>query len=244
MYEIIDMKSTAINNKTIKSFGRMRLAVVLIAMAITGCLKASSVETVPERHGDVKKVLFVGDSMTGWLSERLNAYGKENGFEVSTVVWDGSTINKWGNSAGLVRTVREEDPDALFISLGMNDLFEKRPEARFGEALEKIRAVAGKRPIVWIGPLAWQGHDKGKEMDEWLAESLGERSYFSSFNLSVPRQSARNPHPTKAGMMEWMDAVMEWIPESAAQLPGVKKPQGVQMLRGKNFIYKRMNEKF
>ena len=34
----------------------------------------------------VRNVLFIGDSMTGWLSERLNAYGRLNGFDVSTIV--------------------------------------------------------------------------------------------------------------------------------------------------------------
>lgn len=217
----------------------------LLALLLLSMFTAAHAATPATDKGDgIRKILFIGDSMTGWLSERLNAYGKENGFEVATVVWDGSTIPKWGDSKGLSRIIKQEEPDALFISLGMNDLFEKHPAARFGASLDKLRTAAGKCPIVWIGPLAWQGHNKGKEMDEWLASELGDRSYFSSFHLQIPRQSERNPHPTKAGMMTWMDAVMEWLPESAVQLPGIRKPQGVQMLRGKSFIYKRINEKF
>ena len=35
----------------------------------------------------IKNVLFIGDSMTGWMADRLNAYGEKNGFKVSSVVW-------------------------------------------------------------------------------------------------------------------------------------------------------------
>ena len=192
----------------------------------------------------VKKVLFIGDSMTGWLSERLGAYAKENGFEVATVGWDGSTIRKWGSAAGLKRIIRQQDPDAIFVSLGMNELFEKKPEVALKSGLDKIKSAAGDTPLIWVGPPSWPGHKEGKVICDWLSEQLGEGHFFNSLQLSIPRQSRSNPHPTREGMIKWMDEVVEWVQkDGAVAFPGVKKPSGSPMTRGKVFIYKRMKEK-
>ena len=201
------------------------------------------VSSAPDSRKPVKKVLFIGDSMTGWLSERLNAYGEQNGFEVSTVVWDGSTISKWGNSPKLAFMVEEDDPDAVFISLGMNELFEAQPDRKLKSAVEGILSAVGTRPILWVGPPSWPGYDKGKVLNDWLENELGKGSFFRSYDLSLPRQSAKNPHPTRAGMVQWMDSVVNWMPEHAeVVLPGINKPEGDKMSRGKDFIYKRMKE--
>lgn len=216
--------------------------VLIILVAII--LPTFATNAAPTHKEEAKKILFIGDSMTGWLSERLNAYGRENGFEVSTIVWDGSTIAKWGNSQHLSSVIQSENPDAVFVSLGMNELFEMNPQAKLGSAMGKIKKAIGNRPILWIGPLSWPGQNKGKVVDEWLGNELGPNSYFSSFSLSVPRQSARNPHPTKEGMKDWMDSVIEWIPQHASiHLPGTRVPTGDQMIRGSKFVYKRINEK-
>lgn len=225
---------------------RIKLLPVLyytIVCAVIIQAAAFLISTAPDSRRPVKKVLFIGDSMTGWLSERLNAYGEENGFEVSTVVWDGSTITKWGNSSKLSSIVNEQDPDAVFISLGMNELFELRPEQKLKTAVENIKSAAGTRPILWVGPPSWPGHDKGKVLNDWLESELGEDSFFRSSDLELPRQSAKNPHPTRIGMVEWMDSVVTWMPDHAAVvLPGISKPEGAKMSRGKSFVYKRMKE--
>lgn len=197
----------------------------------------------PEERPVAEKILFIGDSMTGWLSERLEAYGKENGFEVATVVWDGSTISKWGKSSKLSTIVRQQSPDAVFISLGMNDLFELNPEKRFGDSLDAIMGAIGDIPVIWVGPPSWPGHKKGEVMNDWLATRLGDGHYFSSLQLDIPRQGSKNPHPTRTGMIEWMDAAVNWLEhDGAVALPGYDRPTGEQMTRGKTFIYKRMKE--
>lgn len=239
------------NMKEIKYRFRGLLAVLVMVLIMTMIENGSEVyaagheapQTSTTRHKTVRKILFVGDSMTGWLSERLNAYGKQNGFEVSTVVWDGSTIDKWGNKDILSELIREENPDAVFISLGMNELFESRPAQKLSGSVDNIREAIGKVDFVWIGPPSWPGQQKGKILNDWLGDELGDAHYFSSFELELPRQSRRNPHPTKAGMQQWMDKVVEWIGESGAvRLPGTSAPEGVQMSRGKKFVYKRINE--
>ncbi len=216
--------------------------IVLCLMIIQAAAFLTS--SSPDIHHPAKKILFIGDSMTGWLSERLNAYGEENGFDVSTIVWDGSTISKWGNSSKLESIIQNQDPDAVFISLGMNELFETRPEQKLKTPVAKIRTAIGNRPMLWVGPPSWPGHeDKGQILNDWLENELGASSYFRSTGLSLQRQSAKNPHPTREGMIQWIDSVVKWIPgHSNIDLPGINPPVGNKMSRGKSFVYKRMKE--
>lgn len=204
-------------------------------------------ETVSAKDSDdqqhIKKILFIGDSMTGWLSERLNAYGNKNGFEVATVVWDGSTIQKWGNSPRLATIIRQQNPDAVMLCLGMNELFEKNPETRLKSAFTKIIDAIGDRPLLWIGPPSWPGHSEGKVLNDWLERQLGEDSFFNSSELNLERQSKTNPHPSKTGIIKWMDSVADWIPlHSRLDFESLDNPGPSQMSRGKYFIYKRMKE--
>lgn len=190
------------------------------------------------------KILFIGDSMTGWMAERLNAYGDQNGFEVATVVWDGSTLPKWGSTKGLRQLIEEQKPDAIMMSLGMNDMFEKNPEARFGNDLNAILDSFGDIPFLWVGPPTWPGQKQGDIFISWLEERLGPGNYYRSDALTLPRQSNSNPHPTRAGIEKWIDQIVEWIPDNANfTLPGTSNPGKGKMTRGKTFIYKRMKEK-
>lgn len=192
---------------------------------------------------NVRKVLFIGDSNAGWMAERLNAYGSENDFDVATVVWDGSTISKWAASRRLNSIISDIKPDAIFVCLGMSELFEKKPASTLKAPVEKILDAFGGKPFLWIGPPSWPGHPECENLDRWLANQLGESNYFSSLTLSLPRQSAKNPHPSKEGIIKWIDEVIEWIPGNAnMKFKSLNPPEGAQMSRGRTFIYKRMQE--
>lgn len=222
---------------------KYKISILIALLSVLLPVWARAQESAADDRPVARKILFLGDSMTGWLSERLNAYGKENGFEVATVVWDGSTIRKWGSSPRLTSMITRQDPDAIFISLGMNELFEANPESQLRSRLEAIVGAAGDIPVIWIGPPSWPGHNKGETLNKWLADNLGEGHFYRSFDLTLPRQSKTNPHPTREGMIKWMDSAVEWIQkDGAVRLPGIKKPAGEQMSRGKTFIYKRMKE--
>lgn len=193
---------------------------------------------------NIDKVLFIGDSMTGWMAERLNAYGHKNGFSVATIIWDGSTIKKWGNSSDkLTQLIQKHQPDVVFISLGMNELFESNPEKALSPSLKKLLEALGDTPYLWIGPPSWPGHSQGSKMTGWLNEKLGKGHFFNSLQLQLPRQSKTNPHPSRAGMCKWIDAVADWIPENTdLHFKGLESPADGAMSRGKVFIYKRMKE--
>lgn len=218
----------------------------IFIMAVIMMIAAGFHHTVSAqaKPGNIKKVLYIGDSMTGWLSERLNAYGAENGFAVSTVVWDGSTIRKWGNSTKLKSIIDREKPDAVFISLGLNELLEPNPEKRLARNVDNILKAVGNRRLVWIGPPSWPGKGKGEKLVGWLSKKLGPTQFFNSSSLTLSRQSKTNPHPTRAAVITWTDSIVGWL-KSNQSLPfaSLNKPVKTKMLRGKSFTYLRMRDK-
>lgn len=248
--------------KELNTLGRVSLFVLALGLPLTAVVVtapwagAASVAAVasatghepsprtPETKQTVKKLLLVGDSMTGWMGERLEAYGRENGFEVATVVWDGSTIKKWGDSASRLKAIiAKENPDAVMISLGLNELLERNPEARYSSSMSALKGAVGDLPMVWIGPPNWPGKPGGEKLNAWLEQEMGEGQFFRSSGLTLGRQSKSNPHPSREGMTKWVDAIVEWIPtHSNLELPGYKKPVGAQMVRGKSFLYRKMKQ--
>lgn len=190
-----------------------------------------------------KKIMFFGDSTTGWLAERLQAYGEKNGFEVATLIWDGATMKKYAdNAAKLKNHIDAANPDAVFVSLGMNEMGAAKPAAQLGGYLEKIRQTIGDTPLIWIGPVSWPAHPKwGPTLDQWLASELGDQHYYSSLGLILPRQSKTNPHPTRAGANKWADSIVEWMKEghSAIALPGYASP-AKEFARPKSYTYRKM----
>ncbi len=215
------------------------------SMAVkTSQVPEHTARTQVSKEKPIRKVLFIGDSMTGWMAERLNAYGEANGFEVATIVWDGSTIKKWGAQSNLKQIIDKQNPDAVFISLGLNELFIPNPESALTSPTDKILSAVGNRPLLWIGPPSWIGQqNKGHKLDNWLGDKLGEGRYFSSLKMDLPRQGKNNQHPTRDGIIKWMDEVVRWIPNNTGlNFKSLDKPGDKAMSRGKVFIYKRMKE--
>lgn len=191
----------------------------------------------------VKKLLIIGDSMTGWMAERFNEYGNLNGFNVATVVWDGSTVAKWANSGKLEKIVGDADPDAVMVCLGMNEMFEANPESRMTKPVSDIIKAIGKRKLLWVGPPSWPGHPDAGNFNDWMAEELGESRYFRSDSIPIPRQSNSNPHPSRAGMEVWVDNIAEWIPDhSDLKFNSLEKPAKGKISRPQEFIYRKMKE--
>lgn len=235
-------------------FYRLRAVIFIIILficcsvshlyAVSNHPVSSNTSVSKETHSEtIKKVLIIGDSMTGWLAERLNAYGQKDGFQVATVVWDGSTIKKWASSNRLSSLIKEQDPDVVFICLGMNELFTPKPGETLEPFLKKILSAVGNRELLWIGPPSWPGKKGGEALNTWLSTKLGSERFFNSSQLSLPRQSRTNPHPTRVAVCKWMDDIMKWIPEHTdLHFPSLTSPSEGAMSRGKIFIYKRMKE--
>lgn len=219
------------------------LTITSAAYSQNDSINAIGHESVETDSTVIGKVLFIGDSMTGWMAERLNAYGDINGFEVATVIWDGSTIQKWAKSSKLPEIIEETAPDAIFICLGMNELFEPNPDSQLKDYVETLKSDFGEIPFLWIGPPSFPGQAQGEVLNNWLEKELGERNFFRSFNLDLSRQSKSNPHPSRNGIEEWIDKVVEWIPDNSnLEFKSLNPPGKGVLSRGKYFVYKRMKE--
>lgn len=220
---------------------KLKIAKILAfaVLLLLGLLPAAAQEQ------PIKKVLFFGDSQTGWMGERFTAYGVENGFEVATITWDGATPQKYANSGKLPSMVAKYKPDVIFINLGMNELLERNPQANLSASMAKIKRAVGNIPLVWIGPLSWPGIGKGETLVNWLkssVESMPTGHFYYASNEVIPRRSKSNPHPTREGAALLMDHVVEWLPSTGINFPSLRKPTGPQMKRGTTFIYRRLNQ--
>jgi hypothetical protein len=221
--------------------------VLMLVMLVAGiaCTYASFPFTEDNNGHTVKNVLFIGDSQTGWMGERLTAYGVENGFEVATITWDGATPQKYANSGKLPSLIATYKPDVVFINLGMNALLEPNPEKALGPTMAKFKRALGNIPFVWVGPLSWPGKPSGHKLVSYLkrtVESAPNGHFYDATPESIPRQSKSNPHPTRPGASLLVDHIVTWLPSTGIAFPSLDKPRGEQMKRGKTFIYRRMNQ--
>ncbi|MBP3299664.1 MAG: SGNH/GDSL hydrolase family protein [Muribaculaceae bacterium] len=214
--------------------------IMLLLLAALLLLPAAAASIKP-----VTRVLFIGDSMTGWLSERLEAYGAENGFEVTTVTWDGSTPAKWAKTGKLTQYINQYKPDVIFINLGMNQLLDRNPSKSLAAPMATLLKSVGSIPLVWIGPLEWPGKGKGEALVNYLkktVEAAPNGHFYNASDLQIPRQSKTNPHPTRDGSRIMVDHIVKWLPTTGIPFKSLNAPKGEQMKRGKVFIYKRMNQ--
>lgn len=165
----------------------------------------------PENRTDttVKSILIFGDSMTILVANRMAAYGKQNGYEVTSVTWDSSTSVGWSSCDTLENFIARAKPDFIMVTLGSNELFLQNFDAR-RPSIEKLVKKIGKIPFVWIGPPNWQ-EDKG--FNDMMEATLPAGTYFRTEGMELPR-GKDHIHPTPQGGVMWTDSIMRWMPSS------------------------------
>lgn len=165
--------------------------------------KPVEVDSVP------KSILLFGDSMTFNLAIRLAKYAKQNGHTLHAVNWDSSNTKIWAESDTLTHYIKEYGADYIFISLGSNEVYFKKPETRL-PYVKKILSVIGDIPYVWIGPPNWN-EDTG--INDMLQASCAPGSFFRSQGMEFKRK-ADKIHPTRSSSALWIDSIMRWMPKS------------------------------
>lgn len=175
-------------------------------------LKVVEVDTLP------KSILLFGDSMTLNLALRLAKYAAQNGHSFHAVNWDSSNTKIWAESDTLDYFLKQYNADYVFISLGSNELYFKRPESRM-PYVKRILDKIGNIPYVWIGPPNWK-EDTG--INDMIESVCKPGSFFRSAGMQFKRK-ADKIHPTRSSSALWIDSVMRWMPKSGhpiiAQLP-------------------------
>lgn len=157
------------------------------------------------------QVIFIfGDSMTFNLALRLAQYAKQNGHTIHSVNWDSSNTKIWAEHDTLSHYIQKFHPTQIFISLGSNELYLKKPDVRRPE-VRKILSVIDTIPYVWIGPPNWK-EDSG--INDMIESECKPGSFFRSAGMEFKRKKD-GIHPTKESSALWVDSIMRWIGKSS-----------------------------
>lgn len=175
-----------------------------------------TVDSIQELHvkaevDSARQIIFIfGDSMTFNLALRLAEYAKQNGHELHSVNWDSSNTKIWADHDTLAYFIKKFRPTQIFISLGSNELYLKKPEMRKPE-VRKILSVIDTIPYVWIGPPNWK-EDSG--INDMIASQCKPGSFFRSAGMEFKRKKD-GIHPTRESAALWMDSIIRWLPSSS-----------------------------
>lgn len=154
-----------------------------------------------------KRILFFGDSMIEGLSMRFADYARENGHQLYTVCWYGSTTTGWAHNLDTLQSfLRWSEADYVVISLGGNELKVKDLENR-AENITLIQRALGSRPTIWVAPPSWV---KDPTITGVIRGVVGDKRYFDSTRLTYTRGSDKM-HPTFGSASRWMDSIAVWM---------------------------------
>ena len=179
-------------------------SVVAEADSVLALDKPAEVDCLPQ------SIFIFGDSMTFNLALRLAQYARQNGHQIHSVNWDSSNTKIWADHDTLAYYINKFRPTQIFISLGSNELYLKKPDIRRPE-VKKILEVIDTIPYVWIGPPNWT-EDSG--INDMIESMCRPGSFFRSAGMEFKRK-ADHVHPTRESSSLWFDSIMRWLPKSA-----------------------------
>ena len=154
-----------------------------------------------------KRILFFGDSMIEGLSMRFADYARENGHELYTVCWYGSTTTGWAHNLDTLQSfLHWSEADYVVVSLGGNELKVKDLD-NHAENIRIIQRALGSRPTIWVAPPSWV---KNPTITGVIRGEVGDKRYFDSTRLTYTRGSDKM-HPTFGSASRWMDSIAVWM---------------------------------
>lgn len=189
----------------------LELAEVVTTDSVSGKIIAS-VERAP-LDTTKKNILFIGDSMLERLSPRIAAYAEENGHQMNTVIWYGSSTEVWATSGRAKECIQKYRPDYIIISLGGNELFVNDIIARRTKYVKQIVAEFADIPYVWIGPPNWK---KDTGINKMIQSVVPKGNFYLSYTPDQHYDRAKDgAHPTPASAAKWADRICKWIVEKS-----------------------------
>lgn len=187
----------------------------LADMVTTDSASGKATTTVERAPLDTtkKNILFIGDSMLERLSPRIAAYAEENGHQMNTVIWYGSSTEVWATSGRAKECIRKYRPDYIIISLGGNELFVNDIIARRTKYVKQIVAEFADIPYVWIGPPNWK---KDTGINKMIQSVVPKGNFYLSYTPDQHYERAKDgAHPTSASAAKWADRICKWIVEES-----------------------------
>lgn len=187
----------------------------LADVVTTDSVSGKAIATVERAPLDTtrKNILFIGDSMLERLSPRIAAYAEENGHQMNTVIWYGSSTEVWATSGRAKECIQKYRPDYIIISLGGNELFITDIIARRTKYVKQIVAEFADIPYVWIGPPNWK---KDTGINKMIQSVVPKGNFYLSYTPDQHYERAKDgAHPTPASAAKWADRICKWIVEES-----------------------------
>lgn len=187
----------------------------LADVVTTDSVSGKTIATVERAPLDTtrKNILFIGDSMLERLSPRIAAYAEENGHQMNTVIWYGSSTEVWATSGRAKECIQKYRPDYIIISLGGNELFVNDIIARRTKYVKQIVAEFADIPYVWIGPPNWK---KDTGINKMIQSVVPKGNFYLSYTPDQHYDRAKDgAHPTPASAAKWADRICKWIVEES-----------------------------
>ncbi|MBR5654415.1 MAG: SGNH/GDSL hydrolase family protein [Prevotella sp.] len=187
---------------------------------------SDSVPLIQQKVTDVspQRFLFVGDSMVEPIAHYFWNYAVENGHELYTVTWYGSSSYSWGGTRTLEHFMDEVKPTFIILCMGSNELTLKDMNTvtkNVNRVLEKV----GDIPFVWIGPPSYTANNPNgikrwidSGYNDQLIQLVGADRFFDSRDMQMDR--ARDGlHPTMKGAVVWMEQLATWMQSELTRHP-------------------------
>ncbi len=187
----------------------------LAEVVSTDSVSGKAIATVERAPLDTtkKNILFIGDSMLERLSPRIAASAEENGHQMNTVIWYGSSTEVWATSGRAKECIQKYRPDYIIISLGGNELFVNDIIARRTKYVKQIVAEFADIPYVWIGPPNWK---KDTGINKMIQSVVPKGNFYLSYTPDQHYERAKDgAHPTPASAAKWADRICKWIVEES-----------------------------
>lgn len=223
--------SEALFPKNDNAIDYVDIAIVGDSVEVGELVKEVKVDSLP------KSILLFGDSMTLNLALQLAKYAVHNGHEFHAVNWDSSNTKIWAESDTLDYFIRKYKVDYVFVSLGSNEVYFKRPQSRL-PYVRKILSKIDTIPYVWIGPPNW---NKDTGINDMLEQACSRGSFFRSAGMEFKRK-ADNIHPTRRSSALWMDSIMRWLPKSGHPILAVAPPDTLGKVKTHVVFLKALNK--
>ena len=214
-----------LGNEPIRKLDMTRLAELEDTV---GAEVSDTIAVIAKKEKDMspQRFLFVGDSMVEPIAHFFWNYAVENGHELYTVTWYGSSSYSWGLTKTLDHYIEECKPTFVILCMGSNELTIKDMNTvtkNVNSILEKI----GDLPFVWIGPPSYT-KDNPNAVKRWIDNGyndqimslVGGDRFFDSRDMVMDR--ARDGlHPTMKSAVVWMDQLAEWMTSELTRHPVV-----------------------
>ena len=178
----------------------------------------ADVEAAVARPITYKTVLLCGDSQVGYghgLTRALEARFRDAG--VTKYRWDAFTsasVQGYDDSDRLPKLVAKLNPDAVFITIGSNNVQNPHPEGLAGNVrsiAKKAKAGNPARDCFILGPpLPIKGVKKDTGIIQVLSDNAAPCRFFDTSKLELSRQKD-HIHPDDPGGEAWAAALWTFM---------------------------------